>query len=423
MIPPSGSPDRGVDLLFVCETAAPGPASCPEGQVTPDCRCFDTAVCLGKANNVDGANIRGRLLDLKLLQLHTLPVQDKIRYFGKSLLDAGRKTLQDRLPPGWSASLRTNEAGAAVFDVIQLRSPDKRTALLVVDAKTRVFPRDVAELKAQLDRYRGAGSLLIAPFLSRGTQRRLREVGQNYLDLTGNIRVAIARPGLYVETIGAAEDPSPPRETRRSLKGAKAGRLVRALCDYPPPFSLSDLASKAGINVGYASRLVAWLAREDLITGRARGAVDAVDRVALIRRWADDYDVLRSNVVASFLDPRGLSNTTQRLFQVDVRYAVTGSLAASKMAPIAPPRLAMVYVSAIEPVAEALKLRPAETGINVMLLLPFDDVVFERTSQRDSLTLAAPSQVAADLMTSPGRGPSEAEALLQWMKESDHSDA
>ena len=275
----------------------------------------------------------------------------------------------------------------------------------------------MSELKGKLGRYKGASSVLIAPFVSRATQRRLREAGQNYLDLTGNIRLTVSRPGLYVEAVGAAEDPSPPEETRRSLKGAKAARLVRALCDYPPPFSLSDLAGKAGINIGYASRLVGWLAREDLITRRARGAVSAVDRVGLIRRWAEDYDVLRSNVVGSFLDPRGLSNTTKQLSQMDVRYAATGSLAASRVAPIAPPRLGMVYVAAIEPVASALKLQPADSGVNVMLLLPFDEVVFDRTIQRDSLTLAAPSQVAVDLMTSPGRGPNEAEALLEWMNE------
>jgi hypothetical protein len=43
---------------------------------------------------------------------------------------------------------------------------------------------------------------------------------------------------------------------------------------------------------------------------------------------------------------------------------------------------------------------------------PFDRVVFERTSTRDGLVYAAPSQLAADLLTSPGRGPAEAEALL-----------
>lgn len=49
----------------------------------------------------------------------------------------------------------------------------------------------------------------------------------------------------------------------------------------------------------------------------------------------------------------------------------------------------------------------------------FDDVVCERTSTKNGVTIAAVSQVAADLPTSPGRGPNEAEALMQWMQENE----
>ena len=63
----------------------------------------------------------------------------------------------------------------------------------------------------------------------------------------------------------------------------------------------------------------------------------------------------------------------------------------------------------------ALKLRPTETGANVMLLAPADDVVFERTWKDGGLTLVAASQAAVDLLTSPGRAPSEAEAILEQL--------
>jgi len=65
--------------------------------------------------------------------------------------------------------------------------------------------------------------------------------------------------------------------------------------------------------------------------------------------------------------------------------------------------------------ASLLKLQPAEAGANVMLLLLFDDVAFERTSDRDSPTFAAQATAAAaavgtrmdDVMiprvTAPGR--------------------
>lgn len=35
--------------------------------------------------------------------------------------------------------------------------------------------------------------------------------------------------------------------------------------------------------------------------------------------------------------------------------------------------------------------------------------------KRDGVWYAAPSQVAADLLTSPGRGPAEGEELIGWM--------
>ena len=86
---------------------------------------------------------------------------------------------------------------------------------------------------------------------------------------------------------------------------------------------------------------------------------------------------------------------------------------------MAPPRLLLVYIERPRDVEKAFDLRPADAGANVALLTPFDDVVFERTSTKNGVTIAAISQVAADLLTSPGRGPNEAEALMQWMQENE----
>jgi hypothetical protein len=160
---------------------------------------------------------------------------------------------------------------------------------------------------------------------------------------------------------------------------------------------------------------VEWLSREALIERRTREPVQSVDRAALIRRLAQDYGVLTSNDARGYLDPRGLDNLTRGLSQGALRgrYALTGSIAANRIAPTAPARLAMLYVDDVESAAAALKVRPTETGANVMLLAPFDDVVFERTWKDGGITIVAPSQAAVDLLTSPGRAPSEAEAILE----------
>jgi len=147
----------------------------------------------------------------------------------------------------------------------------------------------------------------------------------------------------------------------------------------------------------------------------------AVDRLALIQRWVADYSVTGSNVMRSYLEPRGLGALAPKLASL-ARYAVTGSMAIPGS--VAPARLAAVYVDDAEDAAKTLELVPTEAGANVWLLEPFDAVVFERTrsvqlSSGTTIVAAALSQVAADLMTSPGRAPQEAEALLAQMKGSE----
>jgi len=99
------------------------------------------------------------------------------------------------------------------------------------------------------------------------------------------------------------------------------------------------------------------------------------------------------------------------------RYAVTGSLAASIRVPVLPGRLTVVYVDDIAAAASSLGARSTDAGANLFLVRPFDGVVYERGSTMNGVFFAAPSQVAADLLTSPGRGPADGMELLSWMKE------
>jgi len=118
-----------------------------------------------------------------------------------------------------------------------------------------------------------------------------------------------------------------------------------------------------------------------------------------------------------YVEPRALSEFLAKLAALDAQYAVTGSLPASLVAPFAASRLAVVYADDPEKLADQLRVSQVDEAGNVLLVEPFDPVVFDRTWQRDGVTYAALTQVAADLLTSPGRGPSEGQALLGWMAE------
>jgi hypothetical protein len=334
-----------------------------------------------------------------------------------TILQEASRLLANRLPNGWKQRITLLEARPqrrpdAILDVT---GPDGAKARLAIETKAVLVPRAVGELKKRLIDDSSDSGLVVSPFLTRSTRDRLRVENLNFLDLTGNVRLVLTRPGLYIETQGAEQDPSPKRQPARSLRGAKAARIVRALCDFPSPIAISELAAKAKVDISYASRMVEWLSREALLERLPRGAVQSIDKVLMIRRWARDYEVLTSNDARTYFDPRGVANLMRALSQgaIPSRYALTGSLAANRIAPVAPARLAMLYVDDVEATATALNVRPTEAGANVMLLAPFDEVVFDRTWEEQGLTYVAVSQAAVDLLTGPGRAPSEAEAILE----------
>lgn len=333
------------------------------------------------------------------------------------------ESLAKRLPPSWRVTTLGDQESArrSVDAVFELSAPDGTPLTCVVEAKSRIEPRDVPSLATQLRSDTGAIPVVISTFLSPRTRERLEAVGLNYLDLAGNIRLVADRPGLFIYERSADRNPWREERPARSLKGAKAGRIVRALCDFLPPLGVRELAKKAGADPGYVSRTLALLDREDLTRRSPRGPITYVDWQGLIRRWAQDYSLLQPKRTGSYLEPRGLPILFEKLAKVDFRYAVTGSFAASKIAPVASPRLLTCYVDDRRRAAEDLDLRPTEVGANVILVQPFDPVVYERSWEREGMKFAALSQVAVDLETSPGRGPAEADALMKWMADNENA--
>lgn len=325
------------------------------------------------------------------------------------------QAIRDRLPPGWSVEI---QAPRGDEPTLELRASDGREARLLVVVRRQVQPRDVPNLLRQAAD-RSERMLLVAPFLSPRARELLAEGGASYADATGNLRLVASDPAIFLEGRGADRDPDRQPRALRSLKGAAAGRVVRALCDFVPPYGVRELADVSSTPLGTVSRVVTFLEQEALLTRDDKKQIVVVDWAALIVRWASDYSLTGSNVLRSYLEPRGLAALGAKLGKLD-RYAVTGSLAGPG---IAPARLAALYVDDARAAAETLDLVPAEAGANVWLLEPFDQVVFERTRTRPLTTspdappavVAAPSQVAVDLLTSPGRGPQEGEALIEKM--------
>ena len=326
------------------------------------------------------------------------------------------------LPAQWVLEVVEGEGrvgGPRPDALLNITAPDGTTGSVVVETKARVSARQAAAVSSRFSEIPSESGLLLTRYVSRMGQTRLREGGVSYLDRTGNAWIRLARPAVFIERQGAASDPDPPRRGVQSLKGAKAARIVRGLCDWRSPVGVRELARRTGADASYVTRVLSLLEDDDIVVRGSNGEVAEVRWRDLLIRWADDYSLTGSNRASTFLAPRGLSLVREQLSALSSPYAITGSFAVPPEAEVAPGRILSCYVSGIETAAKELEVRPTEAGANVILLEPFDDVVFERTRSQDGSRLVAMSQCAADLMTGSGREPAQADALLTWMAENE----
>lgn len=347
-----------------------------------------------------------------------------------NLVEAAVEWLRDQLPPTWEVKkatrllTQTGEATPREVDGgIDLRGPNGTFTTFAVEARRSLDPRAVQQILPGLTQLLRtlAGNipvLVVAPWLSARTQEVLATEDINFLDLTGNALISVDNPTLFIRSEGAKRNPQRKTASRARVRGPKAARLIRLLVDVRPAYGVGEIAAATQLAPGYVSRLLDTLDREALIERSRRGRVESVDIRGLISRWAESYDVFKTNEARTFIAANGANAALEQLAAgpSGAQTAATGSFAAVRFAPISAPALLLLYCQAAAETADLLNLLPADEGANVALLTPFDQVVWERAREDGGLQFVAPSQIAVDCMTGTGRMPAEGEAVLDWME-------
>ncbi|TDB98659.1 hypothetical protein [Actinomadura sp. 7K534] len=267
---------------------------------------------------------------------------------------------------------------------------------------------------------------MAAPYLSPRTRELLADAGAGWYDSTGNMRVRLDRPGLFVERRGADRDPYSDAKDRRlrSLRGRGAARIVRSLLDDRVPIGVRELAARAEVSAATGSRVLELLVREDLIERNSEGAVVAVRKRSLVHRWTQDYGLTTTNNAVPVLAPRGIDRVLRDLADYRRPYALTGAAALRAHLPpdaaaVAPLALLAVFVDDVVTAQQELRLRPTDRGSNVLLIEPSDRVVYRESIVRDRLLHVSAGQTAADLLTGPGRSPEEGRQLMDFLATKD----
>jgi len=333
--------------------------------------------------------------------------------------------VQERLPADWAtdALYKPLGRGGRPDALLELQAPSGSRVRLVLEYKRGLVVRDLPAVLAQIADLQVSvvaptQPVIVSAYLPTTVREWLERHEVSYLDATGNIFLVCREPALFLRDRGADRDPwRGPGRPRGTLRGVPAARVVRALADFRPPLPATAVVSRSGGSTGATYRVLDYLEQEALLVRGKRGLVEQVRWREMLERWSQDYGFRRDNAVAGYLQPRGLPALQSALEQASgLRYAVTGSLAAALWAPYSAPRLAMVYVDDVPLAASALSLRPVDSGANVLLAAAASDVVFARPVVAGGVTYAAPSQVAVDLLTGPGRSAAEGQALLEWME-------
>ncbi|MDR2373998.1 MAG: hypothetical protein LBD77_07865 [Bifidobacteriaceae bacterium] len=338
------------------------------------------------------------------------------------------------LPKGWQADVTHLEAATGPSRrpdaVIRVSSPSNQSAEFGLETKSpaaagSLSPASLQGLRAVAEANGWAGFIVFSPYLSAPARAALDKAGVSYADSTGWVRLVSDRPMLAIAASGAERAPNAdPRRQTLSLKGASAGRIMRALLSCAAPVGVRELAAAAEVSPGSVSKTLPLLTAEGAVR-RDAGKVVAVDRREVLRRWTLDYRVLASNgKPAYFVAPRGIDAALATI-KNSPRVVLTGSQAGALWlpggtAPLIPVTQLIAYTDDADATASRLGLVPVDApSANVIVLPPQDQTILDNPARKSDIPIAPLPLVLADLLTLPGRYPQQAEALMNALAKTD----
>ena len=259
--------------------------------------------------------------------------------------------------------------------------------------------------------------LLVVPFMGPSGERRCREAGIPWLDLSGNARIVV--PGLRIVVLG--HDNAFKRAGRPSnVFAPKSARIARWLLMHPDtPVVQRDLARQVGLDEGFTSRIVRRLLEMDLLRRDADGLLIVPDSVLLLDAWNEGYRFGRHRLVRGHLAARSGDELSDklaaRLQSNDIEHAFTGLAAAWQYTHFAMFRLASVYLpdGITGATLDALGVREGTKGANLWLVAPDDEGVLHGVAEVEGLRCVHPVQAWLDLQSHPERAADAADALRE----------
>ncbi len=261
--------------------------------------------------------------------------------------------------------------------------------------------------------------VVVVPLISEQGIRICNERNTGYMDLTGNMKIAVG--GIYVERDGKRDYKREYPGPGQSIFSPKSSRI--SLCFLHEPqreFTRKDIMEKSGLSKGMISRIVKLMTGAGYILEKDN-KLKLSNFNDLLSAWEESIinrrDIRRSYYVWA-QNPRQLMRTVAESFSAKgIRYAFTQEAGASLVAPFSTFDIVTAYIESLNkfPAAE-LSATGTSKGFNLVLIEPYDEVVL--TSARSILGMRVVDnlQLYADLKKNVLRGDKQAGHIMDIIR-------
>lgn len=293
---------------------------------------------------------------------------------------------------------------------------------LAVEFKQQGHPRQLREALNQILLYRHHGQALnaqlvpvvAAPFITEEGAALCREENINFCDIAGNCRLNFG--GLFIERAGRSNVVQRANATP-DLYAPRSERILRVLLENPlQSWKVAPLAKEAKVSLGTVSTVRKLLLAHEWARETDDGfSLIRADR--LLQDWAGVW-ARRRLTVRGYLSLDGVNTTESRLMEAahalspDTQFAITGLSAAWRHAQwVRYERVQAYWKGDPAELARHAKLKPADSGANVQLIVPRDVGVFHGVIGIAGIPVVSKIQTYLDLKREPARGAEAAEFL------------
>ncbi len=278
----------------------------------------------------------------------------------------------------------------------------------------------VARIRSERNEGKGRRPVLVAPYLNREMRQLCRNLGQAYVDLSGN---AWLDHGSILIDREVAKNLYPHEARKRSPFADRASLVLRYLLEKPAhQGGVREIARAAGLSPGYVSKVVDGLI--DLGYGRrlSEGQVELRNLRELLADWSALYSWKKNRLEGYYCRLEHVDDVYEALRKDAAAgradFALSLHMGNNLVEPFAAYSVGHIYVrdrAPIDRLKKMLKLAPADVeGANLVFLWPYyRDSVFYGARQVKGVRVVSDLQLYLDLRRYPVRGEEAAQSIFR----------